>query len=671
MLHLLLTSLPSWAHDADPALVCPGEAVPGQACGEEVLVRGARPEVTGERPHAVSVVPLGARAPASGELADALGAVPGVTVRRMGAAGDFAGISVRGGSPRHVELQLDGVPVSPEGAGAGDLSELPAGLFERAELHRGAAALGTGSLAPGGVLDLRLAERAGPWASGWASLGSFGALRLGAAADEALARGRLGLGAELLTGDGAFPFVDDRGTRYTLDDDLALRRENNERTQLTAHARWRGAGPRLALHVLAREQGVPGPMGRPTPSVRWQAQRAHASLVGERAGAAGRAGATAWALGRREVLLDPNRELGRSGQRFDTQIAQAAARFEAATSLSPALGAQAHAELRAESSARAVDGVPDPSFARGLARAGGHASWAPAEGRLRVEGGATALVVRATGWGEAKPEPSTILAGAPALGATLRLSPALGLRASAGRSVRPPDLGELFGDQGLVSGRPTLRPERVTQADLGLVAQGDGRAWAWSAELGGFGADTQDLIVWVQNAQREVFPVNLDSARVVGAEAALRLDGPRLRLTAAGTWNHSVNRSLEAAYAGNRLPRVPLGEAHLRAVAPVGPVELELAGRFLGGVYEDATNWHLQPARRLIDAGLRLELAEGWVLSAEARNLGGVQQGVVPRNPLNPEDLSVISRPLTDYAGYPVVGRAFTVGLRWTLGEGT
>ena len=107
-------------------------------------------------------------------LADALSDAVGVQVRRFGGLGDFATVSVRGFSPRQVQVYLDGVPLSRADNETVDLSDLPLDAVERVEVYRGTTPLRFAQAGPGGVVNV-VTRRPGaaPLTAASASYGSF------------------------------------------------------------------------------------------------------------------------------------------------------------------------------------------------------------------------------------------------------------------------------------------------------------------------------------------------------------------------------------------------------------------------------------------------------------------------------------------------------------------
>ena len=82
-------------------------------------------------------------------LSDALADTVGVQVRRFGGLGDFTTVSVRGFSPRQVQVYLDGVPLARADNDTVDLSDLPLDTVERIEVYRGSTPLRFAQAGPG------------------------------------------------------------------------------------------------------------------------------------------------------------------------------------------------------------------------------------------------------------------------------------------------------------------------------------------------------------------------------------------------------------------------------------------------------------------------------------------------------------------------------------------
>jgi vitamin B12 transporter len=96
----------------------------------------------------------------------------------------------------------------------------------------------------------------------------------------------------------------------------------------------------------------------------------------------------------------------------------------------------------------------------------------------------------------------------------------LRLVTNAGRYIRVPTLGEVFGTSGVVHGNPNLQPEEGYTADVGVRAQTRPWAFVQGAYLDAFvfGHWVDGLIAYERVAQGFLTPYNVGRARVLGAE---------------------------------------------------------------------------------------------------------------------------------------------------------
>ena len=112
----------------------------------------------------------------------------------------------------------------------------------------------------------------------------------------------------------------------------------------------------------------------------------------------------------------------------------------------------------------------------------------------------------------------------PRLGLRYRPLRGLTLKATGGRYLRVPDFTELFGDRGAMIGNPALRPETGWAWDVGAAGRSPDAPWGRvSGEVAHFWRASSDLIVWSQNSQRTMVPVNVGEAWVQGFEVSSAL----------------------------------------------------------------------------------------------------------------------------------------------------
>src|SRR5262249_23175795 len=252
------------------------------------------------------------------------------------------------------------------------------------------------------------------------------------------------------------------------------------------------------------------------------------------------------------------------------------------------------------------------------------------------------------------------------------LSPRLGVRGEVGygltllgnasRSVRPPNLFELFGNRGVIQGNPNLSAETSLAWDIGfrLAVPGQG-TWlqAASLEYAYFDAQVDDLIQLVVTSPGVSVPQNIGSATLRGHELNARV---RLwdRLGLIGNYTHQDTRDdggKDNTYLGKELARRPADAAYGRLELewspehplPLGrlfarawPGQVFFETNFIGDNFLTRANldrFHVD-SRVLYGAGLRLSLPwPRWQVGIEGRNLTN--------------DLT------SDVAGFPVPGRSW------------
>ncbi|MBD3391982.1 MAG: TonB-dependent receptor [Chitinivibrionales bacterium] len=167
------------------------------------------------------------------DLPAVLEQVSGVTVRRTGAFGEYADASIRGSSPRQVQVYLDGIPLNVAAGGAVDLSKLSLNSLREVTVYKGAAPLDLMQNSAGGVIRLE-SQPGKDIVSGIAEAGSFGYRKAGM-----LARKRSGRMANHFSVDytGArndYEFEFDNNTAHNPDDDSREVKHNNAYSLLAA-----------------------------------------------------------------------------------------------------------------------------------------------------------------------------------------------------------------------------------------------------------------------------------------------------------------------------------------------------------------------------------------------------------------------------------------------------
>ena len=616
------------------------------------------------------------------DLPEVLEEQPGLRVTRMGGLGSFSSLSVRGSAGDQVVVYLDGIPLNAAEGGPVDLSAIPLGPLERVEVYRGVSPARFSRSAIGGVVSLH--SRKDSQTELEVGGGSFGTF---------LARGYMGTGGgdwnlgvsqDVFTTQGDFNFFDDGGTRFDSSDDRVRPRENNAMKRFTnmvkAHYRVAEGVELQALNFFSSmEAGVPSLGLHPTEKsrVKWLRNLTGLGLKYEKPPITGGtlflSPYFSWS---RTSFDDPLGEVGLnvSESRDQTMVGGGTLMHR-----SPfALGSEGgffltHTFTAGFSYERFVPGVVGESA---MGRESDRQRFSIVDelnflwDSLDLEwvlGARYEHVLNDLRAPENRPGLLTNpVESASGDGATWRLGLVqrsiedLSLKMNLSRSIRFPSLFELFGNTGAVLGNPSLGPESGLNADFGAV-------WApswveagesFTMEFFGFARWTEDLIVFIQNAQNVSIATNADAARIYGFEAGSYLDlYGHLRGRTSLTWMRSENQGEIKARKDKRLPQVPEWKGYARVEAYVkGRIGLDELGLYgdvdgLSGNYLDFANLVEVPRRILVGGGV-------YVMAAQR----SLRMEVTLRNLLDDR--------VQDFSGFPLPGRSIMATFRWTPGQG-
>lgn len=644
----------------------------------ELTVEDHSGRASAHSPGSATTVPLGPALPPATDLAAAVDSAPGTTVRRFGGLGDFAGLSVRGSSFRQVEVFVDGVPLNPDGAGAVDLSQLPAALFTRAQLYRGFAPPHYGSAAIGGVLDLETAPTApaslGLAGGSWHTAHAWGTLGAEAHGVEIVAS------LDTLRSAGDWPWFDDGGTPYNLFDDRTYTRDHNTSARATGLLRARWCGPRTvftALHLSgATDRQLPGTIASDVTAATYE-ELHHLDALSADTGWSEHFASTAlfWWSGRRSSFADPLGEVAMGPAWTDDREATVGLAPELRWVPTDSLALSALLRGRWERY-RPVDrltGTDDGVRQRLAGGATVAAEWEPWRRHLYLTPVLQTQVLDNRLLGEVPFEDAPVAPGGEQLGAWLLPraglrweAPGLSARLSAGRYLRPPDLDELFGSTGAVVGNTDLVPELGRSAEVGGSAALVRGPFHLGVDLALATQHARDLIRYVPNSQQTVRAVNIDAARIDAFELGATLGLGPLGWEGSATRLWSRNLSADPAYADKPLPNLPPWEATLTTSLQLpAQTRLSHSWSYTSATWADAANTLAQAPRSLHGLAFTTTPVGGWSVAAEILNLLDTRGMAVDRNPFTHEDDTLVVQPLTDFAGYPLPGRTIVVSLAW------
>ncbi len=628
---VLLGSVTAWADD--PTIVVQGSAAPSFASKTH---EGARPRDT----------------PDTASLFEGL---PGLRVRRLGGESSFATLSIRGTASNQIAVSFAGVPITGAADPSLDLSTLPLWPGASARAHRtfAPASLGGGYL--GGVVEIRpleLSDR--PRTEVYDGLGSFGSYRVRVADTRPLGNGwRLGVGLAGHRTEGDYTYLDpDRGTD--------VRRENARTAQVggVIQARRDVGSWTIVLTGLAtsRRDGVAGSFQFPLRATRLARDRVLSAIELRKTDDDGRWLVRMWARREGRTFEDPLGEQGISGTAFDTVLG-----LGTTLGRSFRIGDRLVLDTRFEEAADSSTGV------RILAAA-------PRRDRLRLgmaldatyrasDVTSLALAARAdlrNDRGAGVNGSFREVLPAAHLGFEHHLTTWLALAGHGGVLSRAPSFVELLGDGGVFQEAPELRSERALAADLGLRTKG-GKSLRWELEVVGFASEVRDFIVLRAVGLRNQRAENVGAARVLGLEASVAaITGP-VRVIASYTRLVTEDRTNDEPSRGAPLPGRPGHDLTLDLSVTVGPATLRYGFDLVSSTTLDRAGTLELPTRIFHGVGAKVTVARGLSVLGEVHNLFDQRTASV----VSETGAPFKAYPTSDFLGYPIPGRRFSLSIRY------
>ena len=605
------------------------------------------------------------------DAASLLDELPAVHIRRLGAEGAFATISVRGSAPSQVGVVLGGIPLTSAADPAFDVGALPLWPGASFRVYRGfaPASLGTTGYL-GGVLAIDPPSPAlGARTEWWAATGSFGALKLRLGDLRRVGNVSIGSGFYASRSDGDFPYL----VQVPLGSGpvVEARRGNAGQAVVGGIERVSIERPWGSVSALlladARRLGVPGAVVGATPNrfVSLSTTRLVAGLEATvRTTPASALRLLGWARRESSDLADPAAELDRTHAtttRSATIAAGLAANWRGRLVEKLTLGlvldgrAERFAPLSTEGRQRTA---PASRLTAGL---GADLDYRPVD-RLTVHASMRADARRDDARGSITTTGDTAGVSAAIVptghaGASYRFHDAAILSAHVGALARPPSFPELYGNGASLLASPDLRTERAFSFDAGLAGDaGDGRLAA-GYEVVGFASFARDLIVFQPFGRATFRASNVARALIAGGEISAHLVARGLRTQATYTLLFAQNQD-----DGRALPGRPRHDLAYDASYRFGPVRVRYGVDLVSGVLVDG---QIPLAPRIFHgAGVALDLPwlPGLRAAADVANLFDQRIQYVPSTLSG----GPVPYPVSDFLGFPLPGRTIWGTLRFS-----
>lgn len=619
------------------------------------------------------------------DAASLVAELPSVHVRRLGAEGAFATLSVRGSASSQVGAVLAGIPLTSAADPSLDIGALPLWPGATFRVYRGfaPASLGTSGYL-GGVLSIEAPSPALGASSGqtewWAAAGSFGSLKLRAGDIRNAGPVSLGAGVFASRSDGDFTFeaADPRTGELTPRD-----RRNARFVAAGAIGRasvdlgWGSAG--TTLFADARKQGLPGQALFPTSLATLETGRIVGGVdVTVKLPEARALKGALWARRESSMFEDPLGELDptRRGAHVESAIEALGGSVGWRGAALPSIPLTAGIVVDARGERLSSRGSGDAGATRLSAGAGLEITWKAAafasiaaSGRLDARRDHTSPAITAKTPQESQPPvESSDFAPSGHIGGALKLTDSLEVAAHAGALFRPPSFFELFGDRGTLVGDASLRPERALSADLGLRGAARDAGVEVSYELVGFATLATDLITFVPLGLATFRARNVERASIAGLEASAELRASGLRTTLSYTLLATENLSPDPLSQGRPLPGRPVHDLAYDAAYQLGPLRVRYGLDALAGTTVDVEGTRILPARILHNAGASVDIpfVRGLRASIEVQNLFHLRTLYVT----SPLRNAPVAMPVSDFLGFPLPGRTAWVSLHYVAAPG-
>lgn len=616
---------------------------------------------------------------------------PDLRVRRTGGLNGPAFVSIRGAEPNATRFSLDGTPIHGASVTVLDVNALLPEMLSRMDVYRTTAPIALGPAAPGGIVDLRLRDSSSAEAWAVAGWGRWMTRKLAAAVTIPTGDGHLRIAGSYRGSRGDFRFYNTNGTDANpYDDNPNERRQNNDFNQgsllLIRDQRVNDWRLRLMSMTDMNEAGVSGiDIAQAKYARTSRIQQFIAFDARTRVGKADRTDLSfvASLAALYSTYHDRKGEIGNGRQdRTDQQVLGFLA-ARSSTWLPHNLSIHAAIDAQIEHNHPHDTFIPPIIYSstRFLPSGGAELRWHTDDRRLSLSAGARqSFYIQNNDSRDvpAAPERHVMTpAFSPQFGITGRPvdtdTVAWDLFGYASRTHRQPGFDELFGDNGGSVGNDQLKVERQTGLEVGTRLKWEKGMHGFEVRFNLWHHWRQDAIEYVALATGVRKPFNVPGARVFGQDLAIGYTSGPATILLSGTHMTSRNDSADPQQHGKDLPwRSPWAASIDASVRPIphGPMRgFEFTGNFRydDPFYADLRNNRMFPDRLELDVGVAFDPKIGNVPAVrfEAMNVLNRRVTDLPGRD-GGEDIRM-TRPISDYAGYPRPGRGFFVTLNWTL----
>ncbi|MBN2802866.1 MAG: TonB-dependent receptor [Deltaproteobacteria bacterium] len=600
----------------------------------------------------------------------------GVQVRRLGGTGSGSYASIHGSTPGQVPVFVDGVLLNSGSSGAVDFSELNLILFDEINIYKGGAPVTLGSSGIGGAISLKTRSFLKPVSILSLTYGSFDTYRLTAVSGSSFKKTDILALVSLQGSKGDFTYLNLNGTPNNTDDDTFEKRINNEHNQATAFLkmdrRYKNWKFTIADALMIKKSGVPGMGNIP-------AYESSYSFLNNRLDFGADLKFDRDSFLKFKIYYTHNsddfkdiyNETGVGAQYSNTKTDDAGGSviFSKKWSDSNRTALNVSSRFEGLNSENRITKESDGYKFRVLSEIGIEHDFTPVKSLLIDPALRVTIINSRFNENNSYVVKVDNVYYSPSAGFKYEVIKNLFIIVNGGSYLRPPDIYEMFGDSGFITGNPDLLPEKGLNGNGGInwKLRSSNLKHRAFLTVSWFGSVVDNMIAYVQNSQNSVRAENVDKALLTGVETSARLKlFSSFGIEGNYTYMFTENRSRKPYHYGKKLPGHPEHEAFLKLFTDkrLGNFKsrLFITGDYAGQSYLDQANLKENALGRLFfSTGIRLDhYKSGLSFDLTVKNIF---------NKITAEDSNGNLRPLRDFEGFPLPGRSVFATLSWSAAK--
>jgi len=506
-------------------------------------------------------------------LQEILETISGVQVKRYGSRDDFATISIRGSSSEQIAYFIDGIQTNNLLGGGFNISELPGDAIDRIEIYKSSAPFTFGGQSLAGVLNIKTLDILKTKSNLSYSFGSFDYKNLQLNYSKIFNKISMLLNIQYISAKNNFEFLNDNRTQFYRDDDFRDTRKNNDFQKLyfLSKLNYRINETEIVKFILLQRlenKGLTGPTYKITENSRLknndltlQTCYSKKNIFGLTADFEG----AIFSKFTTDKFFDPKAELGLLQRDTNDKTQDIGGKLD--FSILPINYWKTNLNINIHK----VKFKPTDKFDNQL-----YLDQKRVEKKLAFENNFFLLndkLILTPGLlfekidNSVMPQRKPIIAKpqyfsnetliSKQLGFNYKLTQDFTIKSTIGEYYRAPNIYELFGDYGFITGNVSLKPERSNNFDIGILYKYKYNDWQMFFDLSIYQRKVKDMIQWLAYTTQIIYPDNIGSAEIKGIENNLTLKYKFLYYTNSITYMKTLNKSAVVNGLNKELPAKP------------------------------------------------------------------------------------------------------------------